>query len=137
MKYIDIKKRVRHAKASALRQKILQRFNELNQLSKVLLTRKPMVKGTVYEFKNRCGKRNCRCQRGELHTRMALSYSEHGRTRLRYLKPDEVKRYQWLTGNYRLFRSARARLVKLVKDILFLVDNLGEVMSDEEKTERR
>lgn len=134
MKYLDIKKRVSRVKASVIRQKTLWYFNELNKLRKVLLTRKPMVKGTVYEFKNRCGKKNCRCQRGQLHTRMALSYSEHGRTRLRYLKPDEVKRYQWLTGNYRVFRLARAKLVKLVKAILSLANKLGEVMSDEDKT---
>ncbi|MGQ9465570.1 MAG: DUF6788 family protein [bacterium] len=74
-----------------------------------MLTRKPMVRGTVYEFKNRCGKKCCQCRRGELHTRLAWSYSEHGRTKLRYLKPDAIKRYQWLTGNYRVFRLARAR----------------------------
>jgi len=135
MKYINIKNKIRHAKASVVRQKLLQHFNDLNKLRKVLLTRRPMVKGTVYEFKNRCGKRNCRCQRGQLHTRMALSYSEHGRTKLRYLKPEEVKWYQWSTGNYRVFRSARAKLVRLVKDILSLADKLGEVMNDEDKTE--
>jgi len=93
------------------------------------------VKGSVYEFRNRCGKKNCRCRRGELHTRMALSYSEHGRTKLRYLKPAEVRRYQWLTGNYRAFRLARAKLVKIVKEILSLANNLEEVMKHETKTE--
>ncbi len=135
MKYINIKKKVGQAKASAIRQKILQDFNELSSLRKVLLTRKPMVKGTVYEFKNRCGKKRCRCQRGQLHTRMALSYSDHGRTKLRYLKVGEVRRYQWLTGNYRVFRLARARLVKLVKEILSLANSLEEVMKYENKTE--
>jgi hypothetical protein len=134
MKYINIKNKVRHVKASVIRQKILQDFNELHKLGKVLLTRKPMVKGTVYEFKNRCGKKNCRCRRGELHTRMALSYSEHGRTKLRYLKADEVRQYQWLTGNYRVFRLARAKLVKLVKEILSLANDLEEVMKHEKST---
>ncbi len=135
MIYLNIKKRGSRAKASTLRQKVLQHFSTLNRLRTVLLTRKPMVRGTVYEFKNCCGKKHCRCRRGELHTRMALSYSEHGRTKLRYLKAEEVRRYQWLTANYRVFRLARARLVKLVKDILFLTDELREVMKDEAKTD--
>jgi len=134
MKYLSIKKRVSRVKASTLRQKIHRQLDSLNSLGKVLLTRKPMVRGTVYEFKNRCGKKNCRCRRGQLHTRMALSYSENGRTKLRYLKADEVRQCQWLTSNYREFRLARAKLVKLVKDMLSLVDELGELISHEDKT---
>lgn len=133
-RYLGIKK-AGEGKASKIRQRISQHFAELGKLKGVLATRKPMVKGTVYEYRNRCGKKGCRCMRGELHTRMALSYSEQGRTRLRYLKPEQVRRYEWLTANYRRFRIARARLVRLTRGILSLVDELMEVMRDEERTD--
>ena len=57
---------------------------------------------------------------------MMLSVSEGGRTRLRPIpeqKLDELKR---LTETYQRFRKARARLVKIHKSMLNVVNRLEE-----------
>ncbi len=46
-----------------------------------------MLRGTLYTFRRKCGNKNYRCHRGELHESLALSYSVKGRTRLITLTP--------------------------------------------------
>ena len=38
----------------------------------------PMVPGSLYLLRRKCGKPNCRCATGELHTRWVLTRSEQG-----------------------------------------------------------
>jgi predicted ATPase len=53
-----------------------------------------------------------------------ISWSEHGKTRLRTLPPGELAHFRQLTDNYRSFRHARAALVKLHQQLLAHVDRL-------------
>jgi hypothetical protein len=50
-----------------------------------LLPLRQLLKGSVYELKTRCGKPSCHCasDQGPLHSSTVLSWSEHGKTRLR------------------------------------------------------
>jgi hypothetical protein len=57
-----------------------------------------------------------------------LSWSEHGKTRLRTLPPGERARYQQLTENYRRFRQGRAALVKLQRRMLATIDQLEKTL---------
>ena len=67
-----------------------------------------MVRGTVVTQRRRCGKVNCRCAiDGALHESVVLSYSEHSRTRVVMLPPDEVEAVRAATERY---RAARKRL---------------------------
>jgi len=49
-----------------------------------------VVRGTLYTFRRRCGNKNCRCHKGELHESPALAYSVGGRMRILTLKPEDV-----------------------------------------------
>ena len=75
---------------SAYRKKILSLYSELKKPIEGLLTRKPFIKGSVYELKRKCGKRNCRCQKGEFHKVIVISWSEGGRQYLKTVKLEEL-----------------------------------------------
>ena len=95
-----------------------------------LLPLRQLVKGSVYDLQTRCGKPSCHCasDEGPRHSSTVLSWSEHGKTRLRTLPPGERARYQQLTDDYRRFRQARATLVKLHRRMLATVDQLEKTL---------
>jgi len=90
----------------------------------VFAERDPMVKGSVYEQRRKCGKPNCHCATGKLHSSMALSLSEDGHTRLMKVRTGYLKDLQVLTERYQRFRRARARLGQIYKKMLSLIDQL-------------
>ena len=106
------------------RQALVQLREELGQLLEVFLARDPLVKGSVYELRRKCGKPTCGCARGELHGTVVLSWSEAGRTRLQTLPPSRRGDVRAAVRRYQRFRRARARLVKLHAQMLGLIDAL-------------
>jgi len=109
---------------SRTRQALVQLRDELGQLLEVFLARDPLVKGSVYELRRKCGKPTCACARGALHGTVVLSWSEGGHTRLRSLPPGCRGDLRGAARRYRRFRQARARLVKLHAEMLALIDAL-------------
>jgi hypothetical protein len=95
-----------------------------------LLPLRQLVKGSVYELQTRCGKPTCHCASddGPRHSSTVLSWSEHGKTRLRTLPAGERARCQQLAENYRRFRQARAALVKLQRRMLVTIDQLEKTL---------
>lgn len=117
-------------RASRLRQILHKlRADYETQLDALLLLRQ-LVKGSVYDLRTRCGKPSCHCasDQGPLHTSTVISWSEHGKTRLRTLPSGEIAHFRQLTENYRRFRQARAALVKLHRRIIAHVDRLETVL---------
>lgn len=113
-------------RASRLRLALRSLLAEQQRQLDSLLPLRDLVKGSVYELQTRCGKPSCHCasDSGPLHCAPVLSWSEHGKTRLRTLPPGERARFQLLTENYRRFRQARAALVKLQRRMLATLDQL-------------
>lgn len=109
---------------SRTRQALVQLRDELGQLLEVCLARDPLVKGSVYELRRKCGKPTCACARGALHGTVVLSWSEAGRTHLRSLPPGRRGDLRAGVRRYQRFRRARARLVKLHAEMLALIDAL-------------
>jgi hypothetical protein len=112
------------AHLSRTRQALVHLREELGQLLEVFLARDPLVKGSVYELRRRCGKSTCGCARGDLHGTIVLSWSEAGRTRLQPLVPGRRGDLRAAVRRYQRFRRARARLVKLHAEMLRLIDAL-------------
>jgi hypothetical protein len=90
-----------------------------------------MVKGSVVTLARRCGKPGCKCTRGEKHTSKYLSISDRGKTRMVYLKPGMEMKVGEAAERYRKFRSARARLVKVQKDILDIFNRFEQIQREE------
>lgn len=103
---------------------------ELNKLITIFLRRKILIKGGVCLTKSRCGKVNCRCVKdGALHLAWKLYWTEAGKTKQKTISKGVVYDYQRLTGNYMRFRKARARLVKIYKEMIQLINLLEKGMT--------
>lgn len=118
-------------KFSRLRQSLVQLSDEIRQLIEPYLSDKPLIKGSVYELKRKCGKPNCKCVQGQLHGRMVVSASEKGKTLLRVIPNGFLVEVQSKVGRYQRLRRARARLVEIHKKMLQVMDEM-EAMRREE-----
>jgi len=113
---------------SRLRQSLSRLRDQIPAVVQVLLGREPLVRGSVYELRRKCGKPCCACAAGEkLHSCMAITWTVEGKKRLRSLSPKEEMVLRRLTENYRRFRQARAQLVELHAEILDVIDQLEAV----------
>ena len=121
---------VRTDRASRLRLALKSLLADSQRQLDELLPLRELVKGSVYELQTRSGKPSCRCasDQGPLHASPVLSWSEHGKTRLRTLPTGGRARFQQLTENYRRFRQARAALVKLQRRMLATIDRLEKTL---------
>lgn len=87
----------------------------------------PMVQGSFYRLRRKCGNPRCRCARGELHASWVITRSESGQPRI-YPVPDEARALlRQLTAEYRRYQRARAVLVNRHQKMLALVDGLAEL----------
>ena len=113
-------------RASRLRQALKSLLDDYQRQLGTLLPLRQLVKGSVYDLRTRCGKPSCHCasDQGPLHTSTVISWSEHGKTRLRTLPPGELSHFRQLAENYRRFRQARAALVKRHQRIVAHIDRL-------------
>ena len=102
-------------RASSLRLALKTLLADYQRQLDTLLPLRQLVKGSVYDLRTRCGKSACHCASapGPLHSSTVISWSEHGKTRLRTLPPGELAHFRQLAENYRRFRQARAALVKV------------------------
>ena len=134
---MGIQKRKDKQKFSQLRQSLRKLADEVEKLIRPFFYDKPVIKGSVYELKRKCGKAGCKCAEGELHRCMVVSTSEQGKTKLKVIPQgflgeveDKVRRYQEL-------RSARARLVEVQKKMLRLMDEMEEMRREEPPASRK
>ena len=126
IKITDDKKKFSH-----LRQSLRRLANEIRQIIAPFFSDKPVIKGSVYELKTKCGKPGCKCAQGQLHTRMVVSASEKGKTRLRVIPNGFLVEVQGKVRGYQELRHARKRLVELHKKMLQVIDEM-EAMRREE-----
>jgi hypothetical protein len=118
-------------KFSRLRQSLVHLVNEMKQLVEPFFSDRPVIKGTVYELRRKCGKPGCKCAKGELHARMVVSASEKGRTRLRVIPQGFLVEVQERVKRYQDLRRVRTRLVAIHRQMLRVLDEM-EAMRREE-----
>jgi len=128
---MGIQNKTAREKFPRLRHSLLQLFEDMRRLIDPFLSDRPVVKGTVYELKRKCGKPGCKCARGELHARMVISASDGGRTRLRAIPRGFLVDTQQRVRRYQELRRARARVVEIHRQMLKVMDEM-EAMRREE-----
>jgi hypothetical protein len=128
---MSIQNRAGREKFSRMRQALPQLINQMRQLVKPFFSDRPVIKGTVYELRRRCGKPGCKCARGELHARMVVSASEKGKTRLRVIPRGFLVEVQERVRRYQELRGVRARLGAIHRQMLKILDEM-EAMRREE-----
>jgi len=128
---MSIQNRAGREKFSRMRQSLRRLANEVNRLVEPFFSDQPVIKGTVYELRRRCGKPGCKCTQGELHARMVVSASEKGKTKLRVIPRGFLGEVQERVRRYQELRRARARLVAIHRQMLGVLDEM-EAMRREE-----
>ena len=111
-------------KFSRLRQSLRRLSDEARKLIEPSFSDKPVIKGSVYELKRKCGKPGCKCAQGELHSRMVLSASERGKTRLRVIPHGFLVEVQIKVRRYQELRRARSRLVEMHRKMIRVMDEM-------------
>jgi hypothetical protein len=109
---------------SSLRSQLLKVQQQLPKLLEDCLGREPLLPGSVYTLRRKCGKPNCRCTRGQLHESTVLSYRGEGRPRNVSPPTEQLGSLRTMTQHYRRCRQARAKLVRWQLQLLKLVDAL-------------
>jgi hypothetical protein len=109
---------------SSLRSQLVAAQSQLPQLLEKWLAREPLLPGSLYTLRRKCGKPNCHCTRGELHQSTVLSYRGQGRPRNISPQLEQLESLRSMTHDYRRCRQARAQLVRWQRQLLALVDAL-------------
>jgi hypothetical protein len=122
---------------SSLRSQLLAAQQQLPKLLEEWLGREPLLPGSLYTLRRKCGKPNCRCSRGELHESTVLSYRGQGRPRNISPPAEQLESLRSMTQDYRRCRQARARLVRWQRQLLSLVDALEDARVQQGEAEFR
>ena len=128
---MGIQRRANREKVSRLRQSLLHLAGEIKGLVEPFFSDRPVIKGTVYELKRRCGKPGCKCARGELHARMVVSASEGGKTRLQVIPQGLLVEVQGRVRRYQELRQVRARLGEIYRKMLQIIDQMEGMRREE------
>jgi len=121
---MGIQNKADRKKFSQLRQTLLHLASQIKGLVEPFFSDRPVIKGTVYELKRKCGKPGCKCARGQLHARMVISASEGGKTRLRVIPHGFLVEVQAKVRRYQELRRARARLGEIYRKMLKVIDEM-------------
>ena len=116
---------------SVLRQELGALLEELDGLQGLFTSRAPLWKGNVYLMRRRCGRPQCHCAEGSLHEAVVLSDRSGDKPRTMILKPEDVDRFQRMTRCYSRYRRARARVVKIARRLVHIIDALGDIRLQE------
>lgn len=113
--------------ASRLRQELFRTHAAMARTLRTLQARSPMVQGSFYLLRRKCGKPNCRCSQGELHPAWVLTRSEAGKAKLYSIPAAQRTILRHLAREYRRWQLGRARLAKQSAALLSLSDQLAEL----------
>ena len=119
-------------RAQQYTKKIERLLDERSKLERILLQEKRLIKGSVITRFKKCGRKDCRCAtENQPHgPYLYLSRNIEGKTRLKRIKPEEETWVVQYASNYREFRKARERIVKINAAILDLINTLEELKSE-------
>lgn len=110
----------------SLRQQLWRAYGALATTLRRLQRSEPMVQGSFYLLRRKCGKPNCRCARGELHPAYVLTRSEAGKDRLYPVPKEHRAEVRKRAAEYRRYQRTRAVLVKRHLHLLALVNQIAE-----------
>lgn len=133
---MGIQNNIDRNKFSQLRRSLHNLADQINQLIEPFFSDQGVIKGSVYELKRKCGKPGCKCAQGELHSRMVISSSEKGKTRLSVIPRGSLVEVQIKVRRYQELRRARARLVEVHKKMLQVMDKMEIIRRVELPTTR-
>lgn len=115
---------IKQAQAAHTRQRILALTELLQGQARKVLGHGPLVRGSFYRYRRRCGKASCRCARGALHAGQAFAVRSGGRSRTLPLRGVDREELLQCVGAYRELRRVRAEMVRTFGELLKQIDHL-------------
>ena len=75
---------------------------------------KHMIRGTVYKVYRKCGAKNCKCARGELHELFQFNYKdEKNKTKSLYVRKNDVEKFRLYIANYQKAKTIFNEIIEL------------------------
>jgi hypothetical protein len=124
---MGIQSKVDRQKFSQLRKSLRRLGDEVRQLIRPFFYDRPVIKGSVYELKRKCGKPGCKCAQGQLHSCMVVSTSEKGRTKLSVIPYGFLIEVEGKVRCYQELRRTRARLVEVHRKMIQVMDEMEAI----------
>ena len=113
---------------SEIRQQIVRLRERREKLENSLFRPKKMIKASLTFLPNYCGKKDCRCKRGFPHGPYPyLSERRCGKTRMTYVKKDNLYGIKAQAEEYARFQHALARLTKINFEIRSLLEKIRDL----------
>jgi len=128
---LGIQNRAERQKFSQLRQSLIHLSYEVRELIKPFFSSKPVIKGSVYELKRKCGKPGCKCTKGQLHRSIVLSSSEKGKTKLQVIPHGFLLEVKTKVQRYQKLRRCRRRLGEVHHKMLEVIDEMEAIRREE------
>ncbi len=113
--------------ASRNRSRLCALVEHLGRLAKQAQGRSPLLPGTVYEHRRRCGKRHCRCAKGKAHVQRVFSVHQDGASRQVSMAGIDWEELTQCVRAHREFRGTRAAIVRTCAELIETVDTLGKL----------
>jgi len=125
-------------KASRSRQLLLDSTQALELCAKEVVTeRGPLLKGYYQPRGTRCGKDNCKCNQGELHSTAVLIVVQDGKRRSYYVRPPERPEVQRRVQRYQRLRERQSEMRKLNEQAQAALDDLLDALTEPHQPQRR
>jgi len=113
---------------SGLRQRIIILREERKRLEDSLFRPKKMIRASLSFIPGYCGKKDCRCKRGQPHGPYPyLSERYQGRTRVTYVKKKELARIGKEVAEYVRIQKGLAHLTKINSEIRSLLETIRDL----------
>lgn len=116
---------------SKLRQQLSQLAKDRAAYEKIFMKHNILIQGSFVEQYKVCGKKGCKCEKGNKHgPYYYLSNKVDGKTRLAPVNKD-ISKIKRKSLNYREFRKAREKWVKINSSILKVIDQIEKTKKEE------
>jgi hypothetical protein len=128
---------MRQKTASQARQKAIREIEVLHKILKKLVAyQREIIQGKTTQLRVQCGRRNCRCARGEKHIAHFLYVARGGPLKRIWIPKKDLDRVKQMSERYGRFRAARAEINKSFKKLLAHIDELEAALTVPYKKER-
>ena len=113
---------------SSLRKSIASLEAQRKKIIDYLLNARDMVDGSIYTVYKKCGNKNCRCAKGQLHGPFKyLSKKAGGVTKTVFVRRADEINIEVMATNYRKYINHMARLGKIDKKIYEMVAMIKKI----------
>jgi hypothetical protein len=121
---------MKKAKASQARKEIAALKNQIdNLISRLISQRKEIIPGKVTAILTKCGKPGCKCAAGQRHLSHFLYVARGGPLKRIYLPKKDLHKVGEASERYRRYRSDRAGMAKVFKQLLARIDQLEKALT--------